>query len=205
MQVLLMRGNLLKVGDWLLSHFQETSLPFCFVFFYWCVTFDVTNTAENRLTLRTSNTHQLSPSWTLCRGRTLWERAGSPGSCSHSGPPALGSTSPRSRPRPPGGGAAPPQTPPSWSTRCRTRAALSGTLVRVKEKKTIRLDSREGNKEEFFQFLMSCRFSLTQHTAGLEIKFTAELSLFPHRPYGGILMSNCKIYICKLHTGEGDG
>lgn len=71
----------------------------------------------------------LSPSWTLCRGHTLGVRAGIPDSCSRSGPPALRSTSSRSRPRPPGGAAALPPTPPSWSTRCRTHAALSGTLM----------------------------------------------------------------------------
>lgn len=41
----------------------------------------------------------------------------------------------RSQPRPPGGAAAPPQTRPSWSTQCRTLAALSGTLEEVEEEK----------------------------------------------------------------------
>lgn len=77
-----------------------------------------------------------SPSWTRCRGRTPWERAGSPDSCFHSGPPTLDSMWQRSQKPPPGGAAAPPHTLPSWSTRCRTPAALSGTLEGVKEKKS---------------------------------------------------------------------
>ncbi len=85
--------------------------------------------------LRTRRKHKMSrsPSWTLCRGRTLWGRAGSLGSCSHSGPPALCSTSPRTRPHPPGGAAAPPLIPPSLSTRCHIHAAPLGTLVEVKD------------------------------------------------------------------------
>lgn len=75
-----------------------------------------------------ANPLQSSPSWTRCRGRTLGGRAGSPDSCSRSGPPTPDSTWPRSQPCPPGGAAAPPRTRPSWSKRCRTPAAPSGTL-----------------------------------------------------------------------------
>lgn len=97
-----------------------------------------------------------SPSWTLCRGCTLWERAGSPGSCSHSGPPALCSTLPRSWPRPPGDGAAPPRTRPSWSTRCHTHETPSGTLTGADEGKKGRWGSQTRNEEKRISPCSNC-------------------------------------------------
>jgi len=85
--------------------------------------------------LASSNLIAFLPSWTLCRERTLSAQAGSPDSCSHSGPPALRNTLSRSQPRPPEAAAAPPLTPPSWSRRRHTLETLSGTLVRVTRKK----------------------------------------------------------------------
>lgn len=101
--------------------------------FYWTPFLRGSWTRDTRVT--GESVRSPSPSWSRCRGRTLGERAGSPDSCSRSGPPAPGSRWPRSRPCPPGGAAAPPRTRPSWRKRCRTPAAPSGTLEVVQGQK----------------------------------------------------------------------